>query len=272
MFELNAIYTPITALPNAKSNAYTELAPCLALRPYIRCFWGTVCQMKSCEIPGRPIIPDTCMDIIFRVNYTQNTYTGKFCTLDERFYHSRVVNTGDRIGVFGIRFYAWSAVLFSDCPIYHENPIEIDNIFRGLKKEFEPIIFDFTSLRDQIAAAEKILIKRLDTNKLNYNMMNALYFMIHNNGNIKMSDLSCYTGLSNRTLERMFKGNMGISPKTLQTLIRYQLLWQDIYVHRHFDVFGALLKYGYFDQAHLLNDFKQKHAMTPNQALDFSLR
>lgn len=273
MFELNSIYTPITALPNEKSNAYTEITPCIALRPYIRCFWGTVYQMKNCEMSRRPVIPDTCMDIIFDVNYTQNTYTGKFYTLDKHCYHSLVINNSDRVGVFGIRFYAWSAVLFSDCPINNDKPyIDIDDIFHGLKKELEPILFDIFSLRDKVSAAEKILIKRLDTNKFNNNMMNGLFFIIKNNGNIKISDISSYTGLSKRTLERIFKGNMGISPKTIQALIRYQLLWQDIYLHRRFDIFDALLKYGYFDQAHLLNDFKQRHSMTPNEALDFSLR
>ncbi len=273
MFELNSIYTPITALPNVRNNAYTEIAPCIALRPYIRCFWGTVYQVKNCEMPSRPVIPDTCMDIIFNVNYTQNTYTGKFCALDEHSYHSPVINNSDKVGVWGIRFYAWSSVLFSDCPINNDKPyIDIDDVFHGLKKEFEPFLFDIISLKDKIAAAEKILIKRLDANKLNNDMMNALFFIIKNNGNIKISDISSYTGLSKRTLERIFKGNMGISPKTIQALIRYQLLWQDIYLHRRFDVSDALLKYGYFDQAHLLNNFKQKHSMTPNEALDFSLR
>lgn len=273
MFELNSIYTPITALPNAKSNAYTEIAPCIALRPYIRCFWGTVYQTKNCDMSCRPIIPDSCMDIIFNVNYTQNTYTGKFCTLDKHSYHSRIINNSDKIDVFGIRFYAWSAILFSDCQINNDKlHIDIDNIFHGLKKELELILFDSFSLRDKIAIAEKILMKRLNTNKLNTNMMNGLFFIIKNNGNIKISDLSSYTGLSKRTLERIFKTNMGISPKTIQSLIRYQLLWQDIYLHRRFDISDALLKYGYFDQAHLLNDFKQKHSMTPNDALNFSLR
>lgn len=273
MFELNSIYTPITALPNVRNNAYTEIAPCVALRPYIRCFWGTVYQVKNSEMLSRPIIPDTCMDIIFNVNHTQNTYNGKFCALDEHSYHSRVVNNNDRVEVFGIRFYAWSPVLFSDCPINNDKPyIDVDDIFHGLKKEFEPILFDINSLMDKIAAAEKILIKRLDENKLNNDIMNGLFFIIKNHGNIKISDISSYTGVSKRTLERIFKRNTGISPKTIQALIRYQLLWQDIYLHRGFDVFDAVLKYGYFDQSHLLNDFKQKHSMTPKEALDFSLR
>lgn len=272
MFELNSIYTPITALPNVKNNAYTEIIPCTALRPYIRCFWGTVCQMKNREIPVRPVIPDTCMDIIFNVNYTKNSNIGHFYTIDEHSYLSPVIDNNDKISIFGIRFYAWTAVLFADCPINSGEPYtDIDSIFRGLQKELEPILYDRIYIKDKITAAEKILMNRLNTNKINNNLMNGLFFIIKNNGNVKISDISSYTGISKRTLERIFRGNMGVSPKTIQTLIRYQLLWQDIYLHKHFDILDAVLKYGYFDQAHLLNDFKQKHSMTPKEALNFSL-
>lgn len=278
MFELNSIYTPITALPGVKNNAYSEMMPCIALRPYIRCFWGTSGQIKNCEIPGRPVIPDTCMDMIFRVNYTKNTNTGMFCTIDECSYPSRVIYNNDTVSIFGIRFYAWSAVLFADGSLnYNEEDLNIDNLFYGFKKEFESILWDCCTLGDRIAAAEKILLHRLNMhsklswNELNPHVMNGLFFMITNHGNVKIADISSYTGVSKRTMERMFKETMGVSPKTIQSLIRYQLLWQDIYLHKRFDVFDAVLKYGYSDQAHLLNDFKRKHAMTPSEALHFSL-
>ncbi|MBP3919314.1 MAG: helix-turn-helix transcriptional regulator [Clostridia bacterium] len=272
MFELNSIYTPITALPGVRNDAYSEIIPCIALRPYIRCFWGTSGQIKNCEIPGRPVIPDTCMDMIFRVNDTKNTNTGRFCVIDERPYPSHVIHNSDMVSIFGIRFYAWSAVLFADGSLNHnEEDLNIDNLFYGFKTEFESILWDCHTLEERIAAAEKILLRRFNWNKQNPHVMNGLFFMITNHGNVKIADISSYTGISQRSLERMFRETMGVSPKTIQSLIRYQLLWQDIYLHRQFDVFDAVLKYGYSDQAHLLNDFKRKHAMTPREALHFSL-
>ncbi len=34
-------YTPITAMPYSRSESYVEIEPCAALKPYIRCFWGS---------------------------------------------------------------------------------------------------------------------------------------------------------------------------------------------------------------------------------------
>lgn len=254
------------------SDTYTEVSPCSALKPYIRCFWGTKRQVKNCEIPQRPVTPDTCMDIIFNVNHTKNTYDGNFFALDEHTYYSPVRDNSDKVSTFAIRFYAWSAVLFADSSIKNNDKpyINVDDLFRGLKNELEPILCGKYSLKSKIETAEKILIKRLNLNRLNSNMMNGLFYIIRNNGNIKISNMCSYTGLSRKTLERIFNEHMGVSPKTIQSLMRYQLLWQDIFLHKRFDVFEAVLKYGYFDQAHLLNDFKRRHSMTPNEALCFA--
>lgn len=41
VMELNQIYNPLTAAPFACNEYYMEFAPCAALKPYIKCFWGT---------------------------------------------------------------------------------------------------------------------------------------------------------------------------------------------------------------------------------------
>ncbi len=274
MFELNSIYYPITALPNEQNNYYTEIKPREELRPYIRCFWGSVKPVKNFENQSRPVIPDTCMDVIFHTNYSKNIYDGKFYALDDSTYNSSYIANNDIIATFAIRFYAWSAILFSDNSMKKSKNLTFnaDDFFKDLKKELEPFLCNATSLASKINAAENILIKRLNLNKLNSDLMNSFYFIIKNRGNVRIPDICTYTGVSKRTLERIFEENTGVSPKTMQSLIRYQLLWQDIFFHKHLDIFDAVLKYGYFDQAHLLNDFKRRHSLTPNEALHLALR
>lgn len=272
MFELNSIYHPITALPNVRCNAYTEVFPCVTLRPYIRCFWGTPNPMLKCEIPGRPVIPDTCMDIIFDINHTKNVCSGKFYPLDKYPFYSPASDSKDKNSIFAIRFYAWSAALFADDSIKNmkNSQINVDHLFYELKKEIEPFLCGDYSFKSKIEATENALLKKLNPGRLNNNVMNGLFYVIKNNGNMKISDICSYTGVSKKTLERVFNDSMGVPPKTIQSLIRYQLLWQEIYSHKRFDVFDAVLKYGYYDQAHLLNDFKRRHSMTPNEALLFA--
>ena len=73
--ELYKIYNPITAAPFKCTADYMEFAPCDALKPYIRCFWGSrepVTQDKNTVSATGLVTPDTCMDIIFKVDYTNN--------------------------------------------------------------------------------------------------------------------------------------------------------------------------------------------------------
>ena len=72
------------------------------------------------------------------------------------------------------------------------------------------------------------------------------------------------------SIERVFNENMGISPKSYFSLIRYQLLWQDMIFNKNFSVLDAVEEYGYTDQSHLLKDFKRKHLMLPKNAIEYA--
>lgn len=72
-------YYPITATPFQKNKEYMELTPCAELAPYVRCFWGTETpiRQRKTEIPTiGMVIPDTCVDVMFFINYTKNKDSG----------------------------------------------------------------------------------------------------------------------------------------------------------------------------------------------------
>lgn len=271
MQTLSRMYRPITGTPFTNNDAYCEIPPCEALRPYIRCFWGTVKPVSAQVGAASPgiVIPDTCMDIIFDINYTQNNYSGFFCTIDEHSYRTGGTAIPDTTATFAIRFYAWTAILFSEEDFTGRKncAFPVEELFGSLKAELEPLLFDVPELNGKIAAAENLLLKRLRTSRINQNLLNAVYLMLETNGRAKMPDLCRYTALSERQLERIFRTCTGVSPKTLSSLIRYQLLWQEMALSDRFCVADAVEKYGFTDQSHLLNDFKRRHLMTPSQAV-----
>jgi methylphosphotriester-DNA--protein-cysteine methyltransferase len=78
--------------------------------------------------------------------------------------------------------------------------------------------------------------------------------------------------ISQKQLERLFSHHIGISPKSFSSLIRYQLLWQEIVLSGHFNVQDAVDKFGYCDQAHLLNDFKKHHLIGIREAAEFAAK
>jgi AraC-like DNA-binding protein len=267
--ELTAKYFPITANPHFQSNAHMEILPCDALRPYVRCFWGSA--EPTAEITPSLVIPDTCMDIIFNIDYTENTINSGFCTIDETGHYVGQTDGKSVCSTFAVRFYAWSAVLFANNSFADSKNkcFDTDEFFSGLKADLMPILMNVTSLQKRSELVSKYLLKRLDTNRMNNNMMNAVYDIISTRGTITTSEIAAKNAVSKRHLERIFNENIGISPKRLTMLVRYQMLWQEL-CFKGGDMLDMTEKYGYYDQAHMLNDFRKRHCMTPRQAVEFA--
>lgn len=262
MTDLSRLYMPITSDPFEQSDNYTELLPSPALRPYIRCFWGTPKPVSRSY--SRLVIPDTCTDIIIR--FTESAVITAFCPIDESSGYSSECSFSEPYSVFAVRFYPWSAAMFAEIPdiTVAKTP---EDIFPKLTRKLSEIVFCEKTLAERAVAAEKMLLSSLCTEKTDNDVLNALYFTIISNGNIRITDLAGYTAVSVRSLQRKFTACTGKSPKEITSLVRYQLLWQEIAVRNGISVFDAVEKYGYFDQAHMLNDFRKRHLMTPNEAV-----
>lgn len=74
------LYTPLTATPFKQTEKYRERLPQTPdLTRYIRCFWGS--EMPYVANESSPsttvIVPDTCADIIYHIDYTADTITGQ---------------------------------------------------------------------------------------------------------------------------------------------------------------------------------------------------
>lgn len=265
-------YRPITATPFKRDETYVEIEPCAELKPYIRCFWGSkhpFLQPKTDIATSDIVIPDTCMDIVFDINFTDNQISGRFVGIDDRsfFTHSKNDRTL-KLSVFGIRFYAWSAVIFSEDDMKETANafVDVQYYFSGLKKALEARLFDLVTLEERIAVTQKFLLQNLYKRTPNALFMEAVGTILHNRGNIKVLPLAKELHISSRQLERIFKENAGVSPKKLASLIRYQCLWSDAVFCPDFHVQDKVHELGYTDQAHLLNDFRNFHTMSLSAA------
>lgn len=271
MKSLAEIYRPITAAPFQNSSSYTEIPPCDALKPYIRCFWGTK-QPVVTQPASAIVIPDTCMDIIFYTDYTDNRLDGCLCVIDERSFKSSGPASEHTVATFAIRFYAWAAILFSEQDFTgRKNAVfQVEEFFGRIKAELEPMLIAEPALTGKIAYAEKVLMRAFCPERVNPDLMNAVNYMLQNSGRARLSEVCMYTAVSERQLERIFKYNMGISPKSFSSLLRYQLLWQEIVQSGNINALDLVEKYGYSDQSHLINDFKRRHRMTMKDAVEYA--
>lgn len=276
--ELYQMYNPITATPFAHNEHYMEFEPCLELKPFIKCFWGTnkPIQLKKTDIETTGIVtPDTCMDIIFEADFTNNKISDSFCGINTHTFETYSKNdTEKEIFTFAIRFYAWSVVCFSEESMQNvlNEAFDAGYHFEKIKKRMLPLLFQARNMEEMKSMAEGILLSKLNEKHSNRLVLEAVFQMMKKKGNIQMKQLAKEIHTSNRQLERLFKTYVGISPKGMASLIRYQYLWNDILYRPDFQIFDAVCKYGYTDQAHLIHDFKKYHSMSIKEAKEYAVK
>ena len=275
MRALARLYHPVTGTPFQQDETYREVTPCAALAPYIRCFWGSDGPQPDRPSQGGIVIPDTCMDIIFHMDYAGNRLSAVFCALDESSeLTAPSMSSGSMTATFAIRFYAWTACLFAEAPLRGSanGHFPAEQFFRRIVQALSPLMLTGLSLDGMIRAAEPLLLSLLNFQRADADVLNAVHHMLRTSGRVRVGEAAAALALSPRQLERRFDACMGLSPKAMSSLLRYQLLWQDMLRSPRFDVLDAVAHYGYADQAHLLHDFRRRHLMSPREALALARR
>ena len=278
------MFLPITATPFSHPG-YKEVLPCKALAPYVRCFWTSWNEPDSSEDSSPElekiqsvVIPDLCVDIIIVTDGTENIKDGReitsmnFCGVNDKMFnsgHSQHINRK----LFGIRLYSWQASLFSDEPLSKTTNgfFDLQSHFKTAKKLLHQKLSPNMTLQDFKLASEDILLTLLNrpTQMIpikNYLILDSIMQMIRTRGTQNLSSLLQDVHTSERQLERLFENAFSLSPKKVSSLIRYQSLWQEVCYSNHFDIQDAVFDYGYYDQPHLLNDFKKFHGMNLHEA------
>lgn len=256
--DLSACYRPLTAAPYRRGNTYWESAPCAALRPWVRCFWRTG------EGAGPSlVIPDTCMDLML---YREpGGWRGAFCALNDRPFTS----TGQRAVAFAIRLYPWAGAMFAQESLAGACNGHFDGRqhFPNLMERLLPALASCDSFEDCRAAAEACLLSLGGEGRPPADFLNALAVLVGRQAAPPVRELAKAVCLSPRQLERLFARCAGLSPKVLSSLIRYQRVWRAAVCDPRFEVQEAVYRYGYADQAHLLNAFRRYHSRSLRQAL-----
>lgn len=270
--QLHQIYHPITATPFLCDDTYTELAPCEELKPYVKCFWGTRKPLQQTKTE-KLVIPDTCMDVIFDIDFTENKIDGGFCGInDSSFFAQGAAGAESVVSTFAIRFYAWTAILFSEESMdgVKNRYLDAQVHFSKLKCMLEPVLFDVTGLRRRADIAQRFLLKHLRTRRENRVVTDSVAAILRSRGSMKMTALAKEVCTGSRQMERLFKQYTGISPKQLSSLVRYQYLWNDAVNGKIFHILDEVCRLGYTDQAHLLNDFRRFHTMPLTKAKEYA--
>lgn len=262
---------PLTAVPFRKNKKYKEILPRdPELAAYIRCFWGSEKPyIKENKVDTSLVIPDTCVDILYYIDHTENTVTGGFCGINDTSFQScDEEKPGHLVSLFAIRFYAWGAYAFSEDSLKGtlNGYVDVRSRFRRLDMILRQRLLEMCSLEERIASTEEFFSGQLFQSRQKPVVDHAVEEIVHRKGAISSTELGKQCFISSRQLERLFHEYIGITPKKLCNLVRYQFLWNEILRNPGFCVQDAVYRYGYTDQSHLTREFRRYHTMDIQRA------
>ena len=252
---------------------YNTYAPSNLLSPYVKFYWTLEGLDASMNTPRERIIPDGSIELMFHRGDLFQKYIrdDQVVTQPRSFLHGQITRFIDvrptgKIEIFSIRFQPHGLYPFLNYYISELTGITIStNELWGLEGQLlEERIMEAGSATLRIQVIEEFLLQRLKLLKRPQNdIMHCIRLINHSNGSIPIEKLAYEVNTGRRELERKFLEQVGISPKLLARITRFQKVLNKIETE-HINSTAAAYEGGFYDQSHFIRDFKEFTGYSPN--------
>jgi AraC-like DNA-binding protein len=245
---------------NVQESKYREYKPLPDLQHFIKCYWSYSADF-SAGIPDdiNPVIPDGCVDIIFDLNLptqSQCFVVGPMTV--------PIQNTENNL--FGVRLMPGKAASFFDSPL-KEMTDQIVNINKIGKLRTDDIA---ENLASEACTVNKIryigsVIDKILPNlpPLEKEIEFAIKAIELSKGIINVQKIASRIGWSRQHFTRRFLNITGLTPKFFSQVIRVNRIIKACKDKRCHGLCDLALMGGYFDQAHMTNEFRRITGITP---------
>lgn len=216
------------------------------------------------------ILPDGCVELILNFGARFSQHDQDQLTLQPRSFlvgqmtGPILISPTGPVQLLGIRFHPGGTLPFLRLPL-HEITDEVVDL-GGLSSRLERELLSATSqsplLAEKVTAVEAFLTNQLLNTKENSWLMTLAARIVETNGLVVVDQLASDAGISSRQLERRFLREVGLGPKLLGRIIRFQHVFRA--VEQCNSAWAEIaIDCGYYDQAHLIRDFNQFARQTP---------
>ncbi len=247
-----------------QSNAYLCSLPLPPLRHCIQSFWQL--NVPSGNYYYRSM-PDNCVDLIINVNCPEDI------SIITPFSSSIVFDLEGPVSYFGIRFKVLGHGFLISTPLGEWRGDEILQIENLIPSQVLDSIYDCIShsksFHERCINLSRILFNAMDYYKVDSRLAGYIHYSYTNlTSKVSLSDSQCSDfGLSARQLRRLSQLYLGLTPRELNRIFRFQSILQNMN--------GANNKLAwadyYYDQSHFVREFKRLSGVTPSQFKSLSV-
>jgi len=254
---------------------YFITKPSNFLSQYVKHYWSLQhCNSIKSEHIQR-IVPSGLFELIFYFKDKPESLDDKKQVSDpilitgqlKNFYDLKI--SGD-LELFSIDFHPHGLSMFLDLPMKEifNHSIPLRFVLHDTVNQLEDELSSADSHEERVKITENFLISRLRKNEKKYHydkIRNLINLINKEKGLVDINTLVADTFLSRKQFERVFAEIIGTSPKQFLKVVRFQNAIYEKTQNPDLNLTELAYKCGYFDQAHMINDFKTLSGYTPLQ-------
>jgi AraC-like DNA-binding protein len=257
---------------------YLEFKAEPPLSNYIECFWA-LDGIRDPD-PSQPLerlFPDGCIELVlnFEAPFRERKEDGRFERQPSRLVVGQMTRpvliapSGD-VQILGIRFAPGGTLPFFPVPPdeFTNVILPIDDLAPSLDRDLSQRLYDAPELPKKIEILNALLLERLSIyRERGRSLQGPIHRIVHHGGQVPVDELANEMGISGRQLERRFLCEVGLGPKLLCRILRFQQVFRA--VERSDQSWARIAAdCGYYDQAHLIRDFGQFAGQAPSILMD----
>jgi AraC-like DNA-binding protein len=173
-----------------------------------------------------------------------------------------------RACVFGVKFAAGGFRPFCNHPVaaLRGKTVNATRIFGPEIERLAPMLVSDQLEEEKIAAANRFFLNRIPASNADATLAALLVNLILTTPEIHtVNELAAHAGASERSLQRLFHEYVGATPKWVIRRYRMHELVERLNSGARLDWASVAADLGYFDQSHLIRDFRRLTGYTPEQ-------
>lgn len=253
---------------------YEEVRPGLPLRSHVECFWflsdGTPVEPREIE----RIVPDGCTELIFHLGDPFERVTARglerqaSAFLVGQMPHFILLQPSREIETLGVRFRPAGARRF-----FREPASDLSGRFVALHdlwgtaaaERLQSRLHEAAGRAELLLVLERALRAALREDAGEGVVARTAERILRSEGQISVREAARHAGLSERSLERRFQDELGLTPKLFARIVRLQGALRAVGRCERPDWADVAAGCSYFDQPHLIRDFRALTGETPSE-------
>ena len=250
-----------------------QFNPPEALRPYV----NTIMVMESEEREGKTTIPlyaDGYPGIMFQQAKSGFRFLPRGKKLSELFLYGQTVDPAamevegpfDYI-VFQLYPFASKYLLNVDPRILNDDCFDLLKLEHVHVESFAKQLRTTPVFEERVEIIAKLMLELIEHNQVRPDdrIQKAISIILENNGQSSIAEVRDQVFVTERTFERQFTTQVGLSPKQFAKIIQFKSSLKRLNEENYNQLLDVGLNSGFSDQSHFIRSFKKYTGQTPSE-------